>query len=164
MNWKKSIISNIIYGRRHSKPFTNCHVSWDTLYKNNGRYFQTLTLCKLERGQHLNLIDKVVMGTFVYQTCHSDTATSTTSTTSATLTQVDEKLIIFWVHNPTFQQFRETPFWFIDRHFPPKSGENMRGGSSRGIFLWSGSTWSERGGGVGGYSVCNRVKVKLTAT
>ena len=27
-----SLISNTACGRRHSKLFTNCHVSWDTLY------------------------------------------------------------------------------------------------------------------------------------
>ena len=32
MTCKKSLISNMIYGRRHSKLFKNCHVSWDTLY------------------------------------------------------------------------------------------------------------------------------------
>ena len=31
MTGKKSLISNMIYGRRHSKQFNNCHVSWDTL-------------------------------------------------------------------------------------------------------------------------------------
>ena len=31
---KKSLISNTVCGRRHSKLFTNCHVSWDTLYLN----------------------------------------------------------------------------------------------------------------------------------
>ena len=25
-------MSNTVYGGRHSKLFTNCHVSWDTLY------------------------------------------------------------------------------------------------------------------------------------
>ena len=30
-----SLVSNNLsnYGRRHFKLFTNCHVSWDTLYK-----------------------------------------------------------------------------------------------------------------------------------
>ena len=35
MNCKKSIVSNTVYGRRHSKLFTNCHVSCDTLYLNS---------------------------------------------------------------------------------------------------------------------------------
>ena len=26
------LISNTVFGRRHSKPFINSHVSWDTLY------------------------------------------------------------------------------------------------------------------------------------
>jgi len=29
---KKPLIFNSVCGRRHSKLFTNCHVSWDTLY------------------------------------------------------------------------------------------------------------------------------------
>ena len=33
INNKKSSISNTVYGGRHSKLFTNFHVSWDTLYK-----------------------------------------------------------------------------------------------------------------------------------
>ena len=32
INCKKSFISNTVCGRRHPKLFTNCHVSWDTLY------------------------------------------------------------------------------------------------------------------------------------
>ena len=32
INCVNSSIYTIIYGRRHSKLFTNCHVSWDTLY------------------------------------------------------------------------------------------------------------------------------------
>ena len=32
MNCKKSLLFNTVYGRRHSKLFTNCHVLWDTLY------------------------------------------------------------------------------------------------------------------------------------
>ena len=31
---KKSLISNTVCGRKHSKLFTNCHVSWDTQYLN----------------------------------------------------------------------------------------------------------------------------------
>ena len=27
-----SLTSNTVYGRRHSKLFTNCHVSWDSKY------------------------------------------------------------------------------------------------------------------------------------
>ena len=33
INYKKSLIFNTVYGRRHSYLFINCHVSWDTLYK-----------------------------------------------------------------------------------------------------------------------------------
>ena len=33
-NCKNSLIFSIVYGRRHSKLFTNCHVSKDTLYEN----------------------------------------------------------------------------------------------------------------------------------
>ena len=40
INSVNSSIYNIIYGRRHSKLFTNCHVSWDTLYY--------LSQCKLD--------------------------------------------------------------------------------------------------------------------
>ena len=29
---KKCLIFNTVYERGHSKLFTNCHVSWDTLY------------------------------------------------------------------------------------------------------------------------------------
>ena len=29
INCKKSLISYTVYGRRHSKLFTNCHVSWE---------------------------------------------------------------------------------------------------------------------------------------
>ena len=32
INFKMTIMTNIVYGRRPSKLFTNCHVSWDTLY------------------------------------------------------------------------------------------------------------------------------------
>ena len=32
INCKQPLISNTVYGRWHSKLFTNCHVSWDTLY------------------------------------------------------------------------------------------------------------------------------------
>ena len=34
------VTNNLTYsGRRHFKLFTNCHVSWDTLYvQNNNRY------------------------------------------------------------------------------------------------------------------------------
>ena len=32
INCKQPLISNTVYGRRHSKQFTNCHVLWDTLY------------------------------------------------------------------------------------------------------------------------------------
>ncbi len=32
MNCKHLLISNTLYERWHSKLFTNCHVSWDTLY------------------------------------------------------------------------------------------------------------------------------------
>ena len=32
INCKQPLISNTVYGRRHSRLFTNCHVSWDTLY------------------------------------------------------------------------------------------------------------------------------------
>ena len=32
INCKQPLISNAVYGRWHSKLFTNCHVSWDTLY------------------------------------------------------------------------------------------------------------------------------------
>ena len=28
----KKFLILIVYGRRHSKLFTNCHVSWDTLW------------------------------------------------------------------------------------------------------------------------------------
>ena len=39
INCKKSVISYKVHGRRHSKLFTNCHVSWDTLYLlNNIKY------------------------------------------------------------------------------------------------------------------------------
>ena len=31
INCKQPLISNTVYGRRHSKLFINCHVSWDTL-------------------------------------------------------------------------------------------------------------------------------------
>ena len=39
INGKTILISNTAYGRRHSKLFTNCHVSWDTLYLG---YYNTL--------------------------------------------------------------------------------------------------------------------------
>ena len=29
---KETLLSKKVNGRRHSKLFTNCHVSWDTLY------------------------------------------------------------------------------------------------------------------------------------
>ena len=32
INCKKSLTYNKVYGRRLSKLFTNCHVSWDTLF------------------------------------------------------------------------------------------------------------------------------------
>ena len=32
INCKMTVMSNTVYGRRHSKLFINCHVSWDTLY------------------------------------------------------------------------------------------------------------------------------------
>ena len=32
LNCEKSLISKTVYERRHSKLFTNCHVSWNTLY------------------------------------------------------------------------------------------------------------------------------------
>ena len=48
------LISNTVYGRRHSLLFINCHVSWDTLYEefrsdldNLGFY---LTNCKSEQN------------------------------------------------------------------------------------------------------------------
>ena len=39
INSIKYLISKTIYDRRHSKPFINCHVSWDTLYKNLRNFF-----------------------------------------------------------------------------------------------------------------------------
>ena len=35
INCKQPLISNTVYGRRHSKIFINCHVSWDTLYNDS---------------------------------------------------------------------------------------------------------------------------------
>ena len=32
LNCKQPLTSKTLYKRRHSKLFTNCHVSWDTLY------------------------------------------------------------------------------------------------------------------------------------
>ena len=34
INCKQPLISNTVYGRRHSRLLINCHVSWDTLYIN----------------------------------------------------------------------------------------------------------------------------------
>ena len=43
------VLNNLtIYGRRHSKLFTNCHVSWETLYYN------TKTIKKLSRRHFIN--------------------------------------------------------------------------------------------------------------
>ena len=38
INCKKFLISYTVYERRHLKLFTNCHVSWDTLYLNLSNY------------------------------------------------------------------------------------------------------------------------------
>ena len=44
-----TLVSNNLsnYGRRHLELFTNCHVSWDTLYqqKIKGIYLLTLNMC-----------------------------------------------------------------------------------------------------------------------
>ena len=39
INFKKCLISNTVYGRRHSKLFTNSQVSWDTLYRRTNPWF-----------------------------------------------------------------------------------------------------------------------------
>ena len=61
------------------------------LIQKQWKIFSNYNTLKARRTTTLiNRKDKVVMGTAVYQTCHSDTDTTTT-TTAITLTPEDEK-------------------------------------------------------------------------
>ena len=60
LNCDKSIISNIVYGRRHLKLFTNCHVSRDTLYLISLFIQLLLQVCALVAS--LVLISRTSMG------------------------------------------------------------------------------------------------------
>ena len=59
INCKKSLISNTVYGRRHSKLFTNCHVSWDTLYLKYYQKYQKVLIFYQNDGNNFQMLSVI---------------------------------------------------------------------------------------------------------
>ena len=99
------VLKNLInYGRRHLKLFTNCHVSWDTLYvKETLKFFKYLKLSSsdfiVSRSQLLGLgFMFQVSGFMIMENRFSDVNTQYKLELGSFIAKETERFIIIYQH------------------------------------------------------------------